>query len=972
MIKRPNFKGLRTKLIGMVCALVLCLGLAPAAAFADSGTFTAEDGNVYHWWNFTSGSAIIVSSIDVNNSDVVMPDTIENCPVSCLGNVMIEYCTYADGQSIKSLTLPATMGSSGWQRQMHDCTSLEKLTLLGGYKIDKKTFKNCTNLHDVYLLGDQTNLDFQTHNADPDSTFYGCKAIRFHTYADNANLTALVEGSNATAVAEGEDAYTYSIVRHSKLENATIEKVDDQLVKAEGAKPSLVVKDEFGNKLTEGTDYTVTYSDNTAVGTATATITGTNRQVEGYPSETTYVYEGTNSVQFQVKDLIFHTWDAWGLTVISSIESAVSDVVIPDDLMTEGNTGIALGNKMASLSTFTVPLKSLTLPSNMVGSSWSQQLAGLTDLESVTFMNGYKLEKKLFKNCTNLHDVYLMGDQTNLDFNSYDASSNSAFCGCKAIRFHTYADNANLTALVEGSNATAVAEGEDAYTYSIVRHSKLENATIEKVDDQLVKAEGAKPSLVVKDEFGNKLTEGTDYTVTYSDNTAVGTATATITGTNRQVEGYPSETTYVYEGTNSVQFQVKDLIFHTWDAWGLTVISSIESAVSDVVIPDDLMTEGNTGIALGNKMASLSTFTVPLKSLTLPSNMVGSSWSQQLAGLTDLESVTFMNGYKLEKKLLKGCTNLHDVYLEGDQSGLDFNAYDTSSSSPFTETTKICFHVDENNENLTKFVEACNLDESYEYTIDVLPGDKAFVKRLYRNVMGRVASGEEVDFQADAMKTYGAAQITYNFYDSEEFANKSTTMTNEEIVENVYQTLLGRASDEAGLAMWKGYLDNGMSACALVAGFAESDEFKALCAGYGVDAGSADWLRANKLESRDKNPGVTSFVYRLYTVVLDRAADVAGLNVQCQALIDGAACWDMATRFFDSQEYINFDKSDTAFVADCYKAMMDREGSSDEIDAWVARMAKEGLSRVDVVKGFCQSDEFEKICQDCGMTSGMR
>ena len=716
MIKGPNFKGLRTKLIGMVCALVLCLGLAPAAAFADSGTFTAEDGNVYHWWNFTSGSAIIVSSIDVNNSDVVMPDTIENCPVSCLGNLMVDYCTYADGQSIKSLTLPATMGSSGWQRQMHDCTSLEKLTLLGGYKIDKKTFKNCTNLHDVYLLGDQTNLDFQTHNADPDSTFYGCKAIRFHTYADNANLTALVEGSNATAVAEGEDAYTYSIVRHSKLENATIEKVDDQLVKAEGAKPSLVVKDEFGNKLTEGTDYTVTYSDNTAVGTATATITGTNRQVEGYPSETTYVYEGTNSVQFQVKDLIFHTWDAWGLTVISSIESAVSDVVIPDDLMTEGNTGIALGNKMASLSTFTVPLKSLTLPSNMVGSSWSQQLAGLTDLESVTFMNGYKLEKKL----------------------------------------------------------------------------------------------------------------------------------------------------------------------------------------------------------------------------------------------------------------LKGCTNLHDVYLEGDQSGLDFNAYDTSSSSPFTETTKICFHVDENNENLTKFVEACNLDESYEYTIDVLPGDKAFVKRLYRNVMGRVASGEEVDFQADAMKTYGAAQITYNFYDSEEFANKSTTMTNEEIVENVYQTLLGRASDEAGLAMWKGYLDNGMSACALVAGFAESDEFKALCAGYGVDAGSADWLRANLLESRDKNPGVTSFVYRLYTVVLDRAADVAGLNVQCQALIDGAACWDMATRFFNSQEYINFGKTDTAFVADCYKAMMDREGSSDEIDAWVARMAKEGLSRVDVVKGFCQSDEFEKICQDCGMTSGMR
>jgi hypothetical protein len=172
--------------------------------------------------------------------------------------------------------------------------------------------------------------------------------------------------------------------------------------------------------------------------------------------------------------------------------------------------------------------------------------------------------------------------------------------------------------------------------------------------------------------------------------------------------------------------------------------------------------------------------------------------------------------------------------------------------------------------------------------------------------------------------------------------------------------------------MWTKYLDNGMSACALAAGFAESDEFKTLCADYGVDAGSADWLRANKLESRDKVPGVTSFVYRLYTIVLNRDAEVAGLNVQCQALIDGTPCYQISLNFFNGDEYKNFGKTDTDFVADCYKAMMDREGTESEIAAWIARMEKEGLTRVDVVKGFCQSDEFEAICQSCGMTSGMR
>ena len=251
-------------------------------------------------------------------------------------------------------------------------------------------------------------------------------------------------------------------------------------------------------------------------------------------------------------------------------------------------------------------------------------------------------------------------------------------------------------------------------------------------------------------------------------------------------------------------------------------------------------------------------------------------------------------------------------------------------------------------------------------------GIERFVERLYENVLGRTADDEGMATQIEGMKTSGAAQITFNFYNSDEFKAKSATMTNAEIVENVYQTLLNRTADETGLAMWEGYLNNGMSACALVAGFAESDEFKALCADYGVDAGSADWLRANRLESRDKVPGVTSYVYRLYTIVLGRAADVAGLNVQCQALIDGTACWDMATRFFDADEYKNFAKSDTEFVADCYRAMMDREGTESEVAAWVARMDDEVLSRVDVVMGFCQSDEFEKICQDCGMTSGMR
>jgi hypothetical protein len=325
--------------------------------------------------------------------------------------------------------------------------------------------------------------------------------------------------------------------------------------------------------------------------------------------------------------------------------------------------------------------------------------------------------------------------------------------------------------------------------------------------------------------------------------------------------------------------------------------------------------------------------------------------------------------------VFSGCTSLASVAIPASVTSIGSSAfsYCTSLADVYyagTESDRSCISVGGDN--------SCLTGATWHYNYVPAPiepsgeGVEGFVERLYENVMGRTADDEGKAVQVQGMKTSGAAQITFNFYNSEEFKAKAATMTNAEIVENVYQTMLGRSADKAGLAMWKSYLDNGMSACALAAGFAESQEFANVCAGYGIGTGSADWLRANSLESRDKVPGVTSFVYRLYTIVLDRAAEVAGLNVQCQALIDGTACWDMATRFFDSQEYKNFAKTDTDFVADCYKAMMDREGSESEIAAWTARMDKENLSRVDVVKGFCQSDEFEAICQSCGMTSGMR
>ena len=71
------------------------------------------------------------------------------------------------------------------------------------------------------------------------------------------------------------------------ITDAVIEPIADQVETGSAIEPTLTVTLD-GNTLTAGTDYAVTYSDNTGVGTATATIVGING------------YSGTKSVTFNI------------------------------------------------------------------------------------------------------------------------------------------------------------------------------------------------------------------------------------------------------------------------------------------------------------------------------------------------------------------------------------------------------------------------------------------------------------------------------------------------------------------------------------------------------------------------------------------------------------------------------------------------------------------------------------------------
>lgn len=242
---------------------------------------------------------------------------------------------------------------------------------------------------------------------------------------------------------------------------------------------------------------------------------------------------------------------------------------------------------------------------------------------------------------------------------------------------------------------------------------------------------------------------------------------------------------------------------------------------------------------------------------------------------------------------------------------------------------------------------------------------EAFVTRLYELCLKR--SPEEAGLADWTNKLcngqISGAEAARGFFLSPEFELWNTT--NEEYVELLYNVMMGRASDAGGKADWVYKLNNGVGREGVYRGFAESMEFNNICNDYGIIRGS---LNVNNLEGRDKNPGLTTFVARLYTKALGRQYETAGLNDWCNRITSGQ--WtinDVSTiGFFTSPEFRAKNLSDDEYVKVLYRTFFDREYDQAGYDDWMNRLAT-GTSRNEVMLGFANSREFAELKASFGL-----
>jgi len=229
---------------------------------------------------------------------------------------------------------------------------------------------------------------------------------------------------------------------------------------------------------------------------------------------------------------------------------------------------------------------------------------------------------------------------------------------------------------------------------------------------------------------------------------------------------------------------------------------------------------------------------------------------------------------------------------------------------------------------------------------------EAFVDRLYTIILGRNAEPAGLADWTNRLKTGTAtsAEIVYGIANSPEFNNFG--LSNDVIVEKMYQAMLGRPSDEGGKANWLNCLNSGMTVTGIINGFSGSQEFANICAEYGIQAGAI-----TTCEARDKNNGLTLFVSRMYTKALNRPYDVAGLNDWTNRYLTGTAkVSDIAFGFIFSPEFVGKNLSNSDYVDTLYRTFFNREPDEGGKADWMNKLAN-GMPREEVLNGFVGSQE---------------
>ena len=149
----------------------------------------------------------------------------------------------------------------------------------------------------------------------------------------------------------------------------------------------------------------------------------------------------------------------------------------------------------------------------------------------------------------------------------------------------------------------------------------------------------------------------------------------------------------------------------------------------------------------------------------------------------------------------------------------------------------------------------------------------------------------------------------------------------------LFQGLLGRDADKGGSQLWAGQAEAGVATSAIAQEFLNSAEYK---------------IVSNE-----------TFVESLYTQLLARTEttiDESGVQGWLNVLAAGGTRTDVAAAIATSQEAINLDQSNGAYVNGLYQSALGRDAEDAGLNGWVSQLVN-GTSRAEVANSILTSAE---------------
>jgi gliding motility-associated-like protein len=317
------------------------------------------------------------------------------------------------------------------------------------------------------------------------------------TYSSNTNVGTATVTITGIGNYTGTKTQTFVIVAKA-ASTLTLDALANQTYTGSGITPTVVVKDG-STTLLEGTEYTVTYSSNTDVGTATVTITGIGN------------YTGTKTQTFVIvaKAASILTLDA------IANQTYTGSIITPTVVVKDGSTTLVAGTD------YTVTYSSNT----NVGTAMVtiRGIGNYTDTKTQTFVIVAKAASTL--------DLDAIANQTYTGSTitpTVVVKDGSTTLVSGTDYTVTYSSNTNVGTATVTITGIGNYKGTKTQTFVIVAKA-ASTLALDAIANQTYTGSGITPTVVVKDG-STTLAAGTDYTVSYSSNTNVGTATVTITG----------------------------------------------------------------------------------------------------------------------------------------------------------------------------------------------------------------------------------------------------------------------------------------------------------------------------------------------------------------------------------------------------------------------------------------------------------